>query len=195
MRTIKNKIALCVLILQTLIGCKGNEAKHQHHEAPIYEPIALEQYVDSLTEEDSFAEEEDGNDSIIMAPFVIHSFLGKKVLLDNSILDQISAIARKDKMLSYDDEILKIGDVEWGVNTGDYGIALLTDTQPDDPEMKPVVKYLTRIYGKPYEDEEDGFDIKWSSSKDTLDLFNEDCTLVHMRRVHSEEGGTFIFFR
>ena len=50
-------------------------------------------------------------------------------------------------------------------------IALLTSVQPDDPKMKQVVKYLNGIYGKPYEDEEDGYDIKWSSSDDSLDLF------------------------
>ena len=34
MKTIKNKIALCVLIFQVLMGCKGNDAKHQQNESP-----------------------------------------------------------------------------------------------------------------------------------------------------------------
>ena len=61
--------------------------------------------------------------------------------------------------------------------------------------MKRVVKYLNRIYGKPYQDEDDGYNIKWSSSDDTLNIFKPDCTLVHLRRVNSEEGGTFLFFK
>ncbi len=73
-------------------------------------------------------------------------------------------------------------------------IVLMTSVQPDDPKMKQVVKYLTGIYGKPYEDEEDGYDIKWSSSDDPLDVFRPDCTLVHLRRIRSEEGGTVLIF-
>ena len=45
-----------------------------------------------------------------------------------------------------------------------------------------------------YDDEEDGFNIKWSSSPDPDDIFNGASTLVHLRRVHSEEGGTFVMF-
>jgi hypothetical protein len=77
------------------------------------------------------------------------------------------------------------------------GIVLMTSVQPDDPKMKQVVKYLNRIYGKPYqddEDEEDGYDIKWSSSDDPVDIFRPGSTLVCLRRVHSDEGGTFLFF-
>jgi hypothetical protein len=68
------------------------------------------------------------------------------------------------------------------------GIALMTFVQPDDPKMKRVVKYLNSIYGKPYDDEEDGYSIKWSSSSPGR-------TLVHLRRVHTEEGGTFLIFQ
>ena len=68
----------------------------------------------------------------------------------------------------------------------------MTSVQPNNPKMKHVVKYLTGIYGKPYEDEEDGYDIKWSSSDDLLDIFRPGCTLVHLRRIRSEEGGTII---
>ena len=75
------------------------------------------------------------------------------------------------------------------------GIVLMTSVQPDDPKMKQVVKYLTGIYGKPYEDEEDAYDIKWSSSDDSFDVFKPDCTLVHLRRIRSEEGGTCLIFQ
>jgi hypothetical protein len=78
------------------------------------------------------------------------------------------------------------------------GIVLMTSVQPDDPKMKQVVKYLNRIYGKPYqddEDEEDGYDIKWSSSNDPNDIFKLGSTLVHLRRIRSEEGGTCLIFQ
>ena len=133
----------------------------------------------------------------VVAQDTIFSFLGKPIVINDKIYEQISAIAAQDKMLSYSDSIIQIGDVRWRVNLMSGGIVLMTSVQPDDPKMKQVVKYLNRIYGKPYqddEDEEDGYDIKWSSSDDPVDIFRPGSTLVRLRRVHSDEGGTFLFF-
>lgn len=125
----------------------------------------------------------------------ISSFLGKPIVINDKIYDQISAIAKQDKMLLYSDKIIQIVNVRWRVNLMSGGIVLMTSIQPDDPKMKQVVKYLSSIYGKPYEDEEDGYGIKWSSSDDSLDIFRPGSTLVHLRRVHLKEGGTFLFFK
>ena len=130
-----------------------------------------------------------------MSPNTIQSFLGKPIIINDSICEQISAIASQDEMLSYNDSILQIGNVSWRVNLDLPNIVLFTSVQPDDPKMKQVVKYLNRIYGKPYQDDEDGYSIKWSSSDDSLDIFRSGSTLLHLRRVHSEEGGTFLFFQ
>ena len=124
----------------------------------------------------------------------INSFFGKPVTINNSLCEQIASIANQDEMLSYSDSIVQIGDVRWRINLGKNIIALMTSVQPDDPKMKQVVKYLNSIYGKPYE-EDDEYSIKWSSSDDSLNVFRPGCTLVHLRRVHSEEGGTFLFFK
>lgn len=123
----------------------------------------------------------------------IESFLGKPIVINNSVYEQISTIAEQDKMLSYSDSIIQIGDVRWRVNLMPTSIALMTSVQPDDPMMKQVVKYLNSIYGKPYQNDDEGYSIKWSSSGDSLNIFSG--TLVHLRRVHSEEGGTFLFFK
>ena len=125
----------------------------------------------------------------------IFSFLGKPIVINDKICEQISAIAAQDKKLSYSDSIIQIVNIRWRVNLMSGGIVLMTSVQPDDPKMKQVVKYLTGIYGKPYEDEEDGYDIKWSSSDDSLDEFSPDCTLVHLRRIRSEGGGTCLIFQ
>ena len=125
----------------------------------------------------------------------ISSFLGKPIVINDKIYEQISAIAAQDKMLSYSDSIIQIGNVRWCVSLMSNNIVLMTSVQPDEPKMKQVVKYLTGIYGKPYEDEEDGYDIKWSSSDNPSDIFRPGSTLVHLRRVRSEEGGTILFFK
>jgi len=121
----------------------------------------------------------------------LFQFLGKSVILNDSLCEQIATIAEQDEMLSYSDSILQISDVRWRVNIMPNGIALMTSVQPDDPKMKQVVHYLTGIYGKPYDDEEDGFNIKWTTSDD---IHKADSAFVHLRRVHSEEGGTFLLF-
>ena len=131
----------------------------------------------------------------VVAQDTIFSFLGKPIVINDKIYDQLSAIAAQDKMLSYSDSIIQIGDVRWRVNLMPDNIVLITSVQPDDPKMKQVVKYLTGIYGKPYENEEDDYDIKWSSPGNTSDTFRPHSTFVHLRRVHSEEGGTFLFFK
>lgn len=129
----------------------------------------------------------------VVAQDTISSFWGKPIVINDKIYEQISAIAAQDKMLSYSDSIIQIGDVRWRINLMSDGIVLLTSVQPDNPKMKQVVKYLTGIYGKPYE--EDDYDIKWSSSDNPSDIFRPGSTLIHLRRVHSEEGGTILFFK
>ena len=123
----------------------------------------------------------------------IHSFLGKPIVDNGLIYEQIAAIAAQEEMLSYSDSILQIGEVRWRVNLDLPRIVLFTSAQPDDPKMEQVVKYLNRIYGKPY-DGEDAFSMKWSSSDDSLNIFKAGSTLVHLRRVNTEEGGTFLMF-
>lgn len=132
------------------------------------------------------------NDVVVLD--TISLFLGKPIVKNDKIYEQISVIANHDNKLSYCDSIIQIVNVQWYIKYMSGTIVLMTSVQPDDPKMKQVVKYLTGIYGKPYEDEEDGFDIKWSSSDDPLNIFRPGSTLVHLRRIHSEEGGTIMFF-
>ena len=123
----------------------------------------------------------------------IQSFLGRPVVINDSVCEQIGAIATQDEIHSCEDSIVTIAGVKWRINLMQKGVVLMTSVQPDDPKMKEVVKYLNGIYGNPY-DEEDEYSIKWSSSLDPNNIFNGHCTIVHLRRVHSDEGGTFLLF-
>ncbi len=123
------------------------------------------------------------------------NFFGKEVNLNNRIMSQLKKVASHDKNISIKDNIIKVGDVEWGINVSPDYIMLYSSIQPNDPRMKFVKEYLTGIYGEPYDDEYDGLDIKWSSSPDHNNIFAGGCTLVHLRRVHTEEGGTLLIFQ
>ena len=110
----------------------------------------------------------------------LQSFFGRQLVLNDSMLEQISAIARQDYMLSYSDSILQIGDVRWRVNIHEQYITLFTSTEPNAPQMLSVVNYLKSIYGEPDEAYEDEGDYRW--------------TQVRLRRVRSEGGGSFLLF-
>lgn len=110
------------------------------------------------------------------------------------ICNQIVTIKAKENHYSNIDSIVQIGNVRWRVNMKKSEVVLFTSVEPDAPQMKQVIQYLNGIFGNPYENEEDGFDIKWSSSKDSLNIFGLNCTLVHLRRAQSEKGGTMLIF-
>lgn len=134
----------------------------------------------------------------------IYSFFGKPIVFNDSIYKQISVIATNDDMLCYKDSIMQIGEVKWRVNLTlkpvwrsmpvDPSIVLRTSILSDDPKMKHVTKYLNSIYGKPYYEDEENFIIRWSTSKDSLDIYKPGCTLVTLRRTRSDDGGTFLTF-
>ena len=126
----------------------------------------------------------------------ISSFVGYSLILNNDVYEQITAIARKNEMLSYSDSVLYIGKVGWRINYRESKnfILLITSVEPDTPQMEPVISYLKRLCGTPYE-EDDVYDIKWSSSNDPIDIFKPGSTLVHLRRIRSEEGGTCLIFQ
>ena len=119
------------------------------------------------------------------------SFFGKLVVLDDSthIMQQITEIVESDTMLSISGRVLTVGQVGFGINIHSGFLSLLSSTQVDDPKIKEVVEYLSSIYGEPEEDEPD--DYWWRESADGDNLGR---LIVRMRPLHSEEGGTVLFF-
>ena len=130
-------------------------------------------------------------------------FLGRWIVNNDSVYEQIAAIAENDSMLSYGDHVLKIGEVKWGVNV--HGpklhIYLLTSVPPEAPEMQQVVQYLIDIYGVPWDNvmgklyniEEDNYecwDLVWPSCHDSIAI-NQGS--AHLRGLKSDEGGTVLF--
>lgn len=136
--------------------------------------------------------EDYGIENELQKPDTLHSFFGRQLVLNDSIMEQISVIAQQNEMLSYSDSVLQIGDIRWRVNVGESILVLFTSIEPNAPQMLPVIRYITSVYGKPY-DENEGYDYRWSSSVEPENALTEG-TLVRLRRVRSEEGGTFLIF-
>ena len=155
-------LALCLVCVMALSGC-GNKVQN----------------TEEVVSRDSISHD------------TLYSFMGKPIVINDSICEQIAAIAVQDSMLSCCDSIIRIGDVRWRINLHAQSIALITSVDFDAPQMKKVVEYLNTKYGMPYEDED--CDMKWSSSPDPNEPFMGNCTLIHLRPLHSEVGGTVLF--
>ena len=129
-------------------------------------------------------------------------FLGRPIVDNDSIYEQIAAIAENDSMLSYSDHVLKIGEVGWGINVGGprLHISLLTSVHPEAPEMQQVVQYLIGIYGEPWdnvlgkiytiEDDYEYWDLVWPAYIDSTAVCKGS---AHLRGLKSDEGGTVLF--
>ena len=118
----------------------------------------------------------------------IYSFLGKPLIIDDSVFAHISAIADQDTILSYSNRILQIGDVRWGIKFTPFQMVLSTSTKPDDPSMQEVIKYLSSIYGQPWTHEKKPFEYRWS-------LLKEIKTRVHLWPIGIAKEETRISFK
>ena len=91
------------------------------------------------------------------------SFFGHKLTYQSvdSVKMQIAVIAKRERNLVYKDNVLSVCGVDWGVNIRGGQIVLLTSHNPEEPKMKKVVKYLTKIYGKPEVSGDDEYRMRW----------------------------------
>lgn len=124
----------------------------------------------------------------------IISFFGHELYMEDAVIPQLIGIASKCEEISVEGNVMAIGEVKWGINVQSDGICLLTSIQPESPKMESVKRVLTRYYGEPYEECEN--DYKWSSDSysDSEYGFLPCGTLVHLRRINTEEGGTALLF-
>lgn len=118
------------------------------------------------------------------------SFFGEKVVLDDSahVMQQIKEIAAKNDMLSVEGYVLTVGNVGFGINIHDGFLSLISSVQVDDPEMGKVMEYLDSLYGAAEVNENYYW---WYVGADGEYRGH---LVARMRPLHSEEGGTVIFF-
>lgn len=117
------------------------------------------------------------------------SFFGETVVLDDSahVMQRIKEIAAKNDMLSVEGYVLTVGDVGFGINVHENFISLVSSVKIDDRKMKKVRKYLDKIYGHMTDAGEDNY--YWYASEN--DRYPGS---IRMRCLHSDEGGTVMFF-
>ena len=120
----------------------------------------------------------------------IYSFVGKPIIISDSVFTHISEVAAEDTMLTYNrDRTLQIGGVKWQIKFTAYNMMLFTSTQIDDPRMAEVIKYLSSIYGEPWTTEKRPNNYYWPEP--FLDEATQK-TNVHLRPGYPD--GSFILF-
>ena len=131
------------------------------------------------------------NDSNVVT---LTSFFGEPLAFNDSVYSQIEAIASRNDFLSYQDSILQIADVRWGINVGERSIILLSSVSPESPKVKTVIDYLNKLYGEPYDPitDEEWPDCKWLVPYDTIN--NTTGHFVRIRPGRGEAGGLCIIF-
>ena len=114
---------------------------------------------------------------------------------NDTIAEQIAINVQKHEMYPDSEQyrIIQTGDVRWGINIHSDRVVLFTSVQPYDPEMRPIIDYFTSLYGEPEDVWGDSTDFRWASSG--IDDFHAPGSMhVRLRRVHDEEGGSFLWY-
>jgi SanA protein len=92
----------------------------------------------------------------------IYSFVGKPIVISDSVFTRISEVAAEDTKITYNsDSTLQIGGVKWQIKFTAYNMELFTSTKVDDPRMAEVIKYLSSIYGEPWTTEKRPNNYHW----------------------------------
>lgn len=119
---------------------------------------------------------------------------GHTISLDSACLnDELTALANDVDEIEYDVEKgnITLCDVTFHVNADQRSLALMTSVQPDSPKMEEVRNLISMYYGKV--SNENDLVYTWPYVMDEAGRSNHN-PYIKMRRVHSDEGGTFIFF-
>ena len=122
----------------------------------------------------------------------IYSFLGKPIVISDSVFTRISEVAVEDTMLTYNrDSTLQIGNIKWKIQFTEYHMVLYTSTKVDNSHITEIVKYLSSIYGEPWTIEKDPNSYYWPKTLTDSRPYN---TKVHLQWRNRNDYGAHISF-
>lgn len=178
----KNKIIICLCVI-ALAGCVNNNSNSNS----VNKDVADSVFVNKKTDCAKCSYKEPKEKRI--------NFCGKVLIINDyaNIIQQMETIAANDEMLRIEhleyEDVLYIGEVGFGIYIID-GLSLLSSTIIDDPKVQQVVDYLNNLYGKPeaYDDI-----YRWYIGKSEEDDY-PGSMVARMRPLHTDEGGTVLFF-
>lgn len=121
-------------------------------------------------------------------------FLGHYIICDHdSVYSELERVYADDPEVNFDKETgnIEICGVLFHVNKRRKisRLSLMTSVQPDSRRMKRVRKYISKFHGK--EEYEEPGHYSWLPYLDST-LIGKNYPVIHLRGVHSEDGGTVI---
>ena len=120
----------------------------------------------------------------------IYSFVGKPIIISDSVFTRISGVAAEDTKLTYNsDSTLQIVGVKWQIKFTAYNMKLFTSTKVDDSRMEEVIKYLSNIYGEPWTTEKRPNNYYWPEP-----FTDEAAQKTNVRLGPEYPDGSFILF-
>ncbi|MBQ0129041.1 MAG: hypothetical protein KBT57_04310 [bacterium] len=179
----ENKIIICLCVI-ALAGCVSNSSNSNSINSDVIDTVSVNKKTDCAKCSYKEPREE------------IVNFFGKTLIINNyaNTIQQIETIAADDEMLRIEHlennrDVLYIGEIGFGINIYKGELSLLSSTTAEDPKVQQqVVAYMNNLYGAPEECEP--YNYLWRVS-------GEDgyFTIVsRLRCLHTEEGGTVLFF-
>lgn len=120
-------------------------------------------------------------------------FFGHQIDIGDSayVMERIKEIAQNDTMLTLEDTILKVCDVRFGINMQISNLNLYSFIASYDPQLTPVVEYITGIYGTPEMVHPD--DIWWYEGR-SAENDNYGTLVTRLCPVRAEDDCTAILF-
>ena len=147
----------------------------------------------------SYSQKED-NDSVSLSSEtqIAHDidlrFLGHQIQCSNEELLQVFAeICTKDENLSFDSvsQNITLYGTTFHLNYSNHGdgLMLMTSVQPETRQIRVVRYAISKFHGKENFEEDNHYSwLPWTDST----KIGQNYPVIHLRRVHSEEGGTVI---
>lgn len=134
------------------------------------------------------------NVSIEKLFYTVIKFLGHELRIKNdNFLQEFSRICVEDDNLSLDSvnrNITIYGTTfHINVNRNSQGFMLMTSVLPDTKQIQIVKDAISKFHGE--ENFEEDYHYSWLPYTDST-LIGKNYPTIHLRRVHSKEGGTVI---
>ena len=119
-------------------------------------------------------------------------FLGHYIRCsEESVYSEMKHLYANDSDVLFDKETgnIDICGTLFHVNHNRGGLVLMSSVQPDTRGIKQVRKYISKFHGEENYEEPDHY--SWLPYTDSTKI-GQNYPVIHLRRVHSEEGGTVI---
>ena len=203
-----NRIILYILSVFALTSCTSRTANNANgsdssYQDSLYAELREREMQESLMRESyKYINSVKGHEEkdFITGRFVDNNidtlyFLGHYIRCgEDSIYAEIERSFINDPNVSFDRQTgnIAICGTDFHVNPGRKSLVLMSPVQPETRGIRKVRNYISKFHGKENYEEPEHY--SWLPFTDST-LIGKNYPVIHLRRIHSEEGGTTIIIQ